>query len=66
MTQWERFLETFFNAEVLARYAPSILHGVWVTIELSLLIVVVGIGVGTALACVRALRRPWLTAPIVV
>ncbi|MEM9432239.1 MAG: amino acid ABC transporter permease, partial [Pseudomonadota bacterium] len=46
--------------------APSILHGVWVTIELSLLIVVVGIGVGTALACVRALRRPWLTAPIVV
>lgn len=54
MTQWERFLETFINADVLAKYTPSILSGVWVTIELSILIVVVGITLGTALAALRA------------
>lgn len=56
MSRWDRFLETFFNADVLARYAPDILSGVWVTIELSLLIVVVGIAVGTALAALRAYK----------
>jgi len=56
MSRWDRFLETFFNADVLARYAPDILSGVWVTIELSLLIVVVGIAAGTALAALRAYK----------
>lgn len=50
------FIETFFNAEVLSRYAPSILDGVRVTIELSLLIVVAGIALGIALAALRAYR----------
>ena len=54
------------NAEVLARYAPSILDGVRVTVELSLAIVVVGIALGIALACLRTLGSRWLNLPIVV
>ena len=38
MTGLERFLDQFWNPVVLARYAPSILEGVGVTIALSLLI----------------------------
>ncbi len=66
MTGLDRFVETFLNGEVLAKYAPSILQGVWVTVELSLLIVVAGIVLGTFLACLRAYRLPLLTVPIVI
>ena len=66
MTQWDRFLDTFFNAAVLAKYTPSILQGVWITIELSVLIVIAGIAVGTGLAVLRAYRKTWLSLPIVV
>ncbi|MBS0122694.1 amino acid ABC transporter permease [Thetidibacter halocola] len=54
MTQWERFLDTFFNAAVLAKYTPAILQGVWVTVWLSVLIVLAGIGLGVALAVIRS------------
>jgi polar amino acid transport system permease protein len=66
MTQWERFLDTFFNAEVLARYAPDILAGVWVTVQLSVLIVIVGIGLGAGLAMLRAYRVRALSFLIVI
>lgn len=66
MTQWDRFLETFFNAQVLEKYTPAILQGVWVTIELSVLIVISGIVLGTGLAVVRAYRQPVLSLPIVL
>ena len=33
MSNWERFVETFFNAKVMAKYLPDILHGMVVTIE---------------------------------
>lgn len=66
MTRWERFVETFLNAEVLVRYAPSILNGVWVTVQLSVLIVIAGIVAGTLLACLRAYRIAPLTLAIVV
>ncbi len=54
MTGWERFLDTFFNAKVMAKYWPDILHGMWVTIELAMLVVVTGIASGLALALLRA------------
>jgi hypothetical protein len=38
MTSWERFLDTFFNARVMAKYWPDILYGMWVTIELAVLV----------------------------
>ena len=59
MSNLDRFIETFLNGAVLAKYTPAILQGVWVTIELSVLIVIAGTLVGTALACIRAYRmRP--------
>lgn len=62
----QRFLETFFNGEILAQYAPAILKGAWVTIELSILIVISGLLLGTVLACLRAYRIKALSFVIVV
>ncbi|MBV0893288.1 amino acid ABC transporter permease [Paracoccus sp. Z118] len=66
MTGFDRFLATFFNGEVIVRYLPSILQGVWVTIACSLLIVVFGVAAGVLLACVRAYRIAPLNVAIVV
>ncbi len=63
MTGWERFLDTFFNARVMAKYWPDILYGMVVTIELAVLVVIAGITSGLVLALLRALGfRPfnWL------
>ncbi len=59
----EDFIQSFFNAKVMAKYLPDILAGTWLTIELALLIVASGIGAGLVLALVRSLGlRPvnWL------
>lgn len=55
MDNWERFLDTFFNAKVMARYAPDIAWGMVVTIELAALVIVTGLAAGLALALVRSL-----------
>ena len=55
MTNWDRFTETFFNAKVMAKYWPDILHGVGVTIELALLVILSGLLTGLALALIRSL-----------
>jgi polar amino acid transport system permease protein len=63
MSTWDRFVETFFNAKVMAKYLPDILSGMVVTIELAVLIVVSGLFAGLVLALLRALAiRPlnWL------
>ena len=63
MSNWDRFTDTFFNAKVMAKYWPDILHGVGVTIELALLVIVSGLATGLALALLRSLGfRPlnWL------
>jgi len=63
MTQWDRFLDTFFNAKVMAKYLPDILSGVVLTIELALAVVVAGLLAGLILALIRSLGiRPinWL------
>lgn len=66
MTGFERFLTTFFNGDVIARYLPSILDGVWVTIACSLLIVVFGIAAGIVLAFARAYQVLPVNVVIVV
>jgi polar amino acid transport system permease protein len=66
MTQWERFLDTFFNAAVLAKYTPAILQGVWVTVWLSVLIVLAGIGLGVGLAVLRSFGLRLASFAIVV
>jgi polar amino acid transport system permease protein len=63
VTNWDRFLDTFFNAKVLTNYLPDIAHGLLVTIELAALVVLTGLTLGLALALLRSLGiRPlnWL------
>ncbi len=63
MTRWDKFVETFFNAKVMAKYLPDILEGTVLTIELALLIVLSGLLAGLVLALIRSLAiRPlnWL------
>jgi polar amino acid transport system permease protein len=55
MSNWERFLETFFNAQVMARYLPDIAYGTLVTIQLAALVIVSGLVAGLALALLRSL-----------
>jgi len=68
MTSWNKFVETFFNAKVMAKYLPDILAGMVLTIELALLIVLSGLLAGLILALIRSLAiRPlnWLIIFIV-
>jgi polar amino acid transport system permease protein len=63
MSNFERFLDTFFNGKVMLKYLPDILHGMVVTIELAVLIVISGLAAGLSLALIRSLAiRPinWL------
>ncbi|MCR8723385.1 amino acid ABC transporter permease [Frigidibacter sp. ROC022] len=66
MSNLDRFIETFLNGAVLAKYTPSILQGVWVTVELSILIVISGTLLGTLLACIRAYRLRLISFLIVI
>ena len=55
MTNWDRFVETFFNAKVMAKYLPDIAHGMLITVELAALVIVTGLLTGLALALLRSL-----------
>jgi len=61
-----RFLDTFFNWEVIERYLPAIMKGVVVTIEIAAAVVVAGILLGLALAIVRSFQVLVVNALIVV
>jgi polar amino acid transport system permease protein len=61
-----RLAETFFNWDVMARYAPNILAGMWITVQLAAAIVIAGIGAGLALAVLRTLRIAAVNALIVL
>ena len=68
MTNWDRFLDSFFNARVAAQYLPKIVEGFWLTIGLALLIVATGLAAGLLLAVLRSLGiRPlnWLIVFVV-
>jgi polar amino acid transport system permease protein len=66
MSNWERFLETFFKPEMLAKYWPDILKGMAVTLELEAAIVITGFMLGLALAWVRAYGNRLVTALIII
>ena len=51
-----RLAENFFDLEVMAKYLPSILDGVYVTLHLAVLIVLSGLALGFALAVIRAFQ----------
>lgn len=50
----DRFLETFFNPVVMAKYTPDIIAGIWVTLQIAAAVIVAGIMAGLALACLRS------------
>lgn len=59
----DRFLDQFFNLEVMAKYLPDVAAGFVVTVELALSVIVTGLALGLALAVIRAFQiRPvnWL------
>ncbi|MEQ8585981.1 MAG: amino acid ABC transporter permease [Thalassobaculaceae bacterium] len=59
----ERFLDQFFNLEIMARYLPDVAAGFAVTIQLALSVIVTGLALGLLLAVIRAFQiRPvnWL------
>ena len=66
MSQWERFTDTFFNRAVIIKYLPDIYHGIWITLELSILIVIFGILLGTCLAVLRVYKILPLSFCIIV
>lgn len=51
-----RFADTFLNWEVMAQYAPKIVEGFFVTLQLAGAVVATGIAAGLALAVVRTFR----------
>ena len=54
MSNWERFVDAFFNARVMAKYFPDIAYGMLVTVELAALVIVSGLVAGLALALLRS------------
>jgi polar amino acid transport system permease protein len=52
----DRFLDTFFKPELVARYWPDIVAGTWVTLQIAAAVVVTGLALGFALAVVRTYR----------
>lgn len=64
MTQYERFLDTFFNSEVMANYFPKIVEGLLVTCQIAILVVISGILFGLALALLRSYR--WTPVNLVI
>lgn len=61
----ERFLFTFFNADIAAQYWPDILKGMGVTASVGIATVLTGLALGLAFAMLRALRHPLLIIPII-
>jgi polar amino acid transport system permease protein len=55
MSNWDRFVDAFFNARMMAKYLPDIAHGMVVTIELAALVIAAGLTAGLALALLRSL-----------
>jgi polar amino acid transport system permease protein len=59
MSDWQRFVFTFLNADIASRYWWEIVQGVGVTVLVGVAVVATGVGVGFALAALRAARwRP--------
>ena len=66
MSQWERFVDTFFNRDVIIQYLPDIFQGIWITLELSILIVIFGTLLGSVLAVLRVYKIFALSISIII
>ncbi|HCX15228.1 MAG TPA: polar amino acid ABC transporter permease [Rhodospirillaceae bacterium] len=61
-----RFLQTFFNLDVAARYWPDILYGMGITAGLGVAVSITGLSLGLALAIIRSMQYNWFSLPIVI
>lgn len=66
MDGWSLFLETFFKPEVIEQYLPSILTGVVVTLQVSVLVVIFGLALGLSLAVLRSYRLRLINLAIII
>lgn len=59
MSDFDRFIHTFFNLEVAAKYWPDLAKGLGITAGIGLLVAITGLVFGVVLAVLRALQiRP--------
>ena len=68
MTSLQRFVFSFLNLEVMARYLPAVLSGLVLTVEIALAVIATGLVLGLVVALVRSLQiRPlnWLIVFVV-
>ena len=61
-----RFADTFLNWAVMAQYAPKIVEGAWVTIQIAVAVVLAGIAAGLFLSVIRTLKIKILNSLIVL
>jgi polar amino acid transport system permease protein len=66
LSNFERFLDTFFKWPIIVETAPKILNGMAVTILVGLAVVVTGILLGLLLAILRSYRLRILSWPIIL
>lgn len=66
MSGFERFVDTFFKAELIASTWPKIVSGMGMTLLIAALVVVTGVLLGLALATARSYRFAPATALIVI
>jgi polar amino acid transport system permease protein len=66
VTNWERFVDTFFKPELIASTWPKIVSGMVVTLQIATLVVITGIALGLLLAVLRAYRLRLLNGLIIV
>ncbi len=66
MTRFDRFIDTFFNPEVMQQYWPDIVSGLLVTCQIAILVIVSGISLGLALAILRSYGFKAVNLPIVI
>lgn len=52
----DAFLDQFFNTEVMAKYLPDVVGGLWVTLALAGMVIVTGVLLGLALAFIRSFQ----------
>ncbi len=62
----DAFLDQFFNTEVMAKYLPDVIGGLWITLALAGLVIITGIVLGLVLAVIRAFQVRWLNVLIVI
>jgi polar amino acid transport system permease protein len=66
MSNFERFVDTFFKAELIAATLPKIIAGMGMTLLIAALVVVTGVLLGLVLAALRSYRIAPITVLIVI